>query len=415
MGLRNGVAPAAEEPRMSTETVPILKLKRGEDRRLRSGHLWVFSNEIDTKATPLSGFERGALVRVHTDRDEFVGLAYVNPNTLIAARIISRDPAQLLDSGLLQQRIERALRLRESLYEHPYYRLIFGESDRLPGLVIDRYGDLLVAQSATAGMDGLRGDIERALAAVLGEHRLIWKNDSGARDLEGLARFVEAAGEGAMPRDVIVKEGGATFTAPLGEGQKTGWFYDQAHNRERLRAFLPQGARVLDVCSYVGAWAVSALKAGASDVLCIDSSSQALEYAERNAMTNAVALRTRREDAFDALRALVAEGARFDAVILDPPAFIKRKKDAPQGQAAYRKLNQLALSLIDDGGLLVSCSCSYHLSVEELLQAVQGGARQSGRFVQVLAHGGQAPDHPLHPAILETRYLKALFCRVTHD
>ncbi|HPF25145.1 MAG TPA: class I SAM-dependent rRNA methyltransferase [Steroidobacteraceae bacterium] len=400
---------------MSTDTVPILKLKRGEDRRLRAGHLWVFSNEIDTKATPLTGFARGAVVRVHTDRDEFVGLAYVNPNTLIAARIIARDPALSFDGGLLQQRIERALRLRESLYEQPYYRLIFGESDRLPGLIVDRYGDLLVAQSATAGMDVVRADIERALAAVLGEHRLVWKNDSGARDLEGLPRVVQVAGEGTMPRDVIVKENGATFTAPLAEGQKTGWFYDQARNREQLRYFLPQGARVLDVCSYVGAWAVSALKAGASDVLCIDSSGQALAYAERNAMTNDVRLRSRREDAFDALRALVTEGARFDVVILDPPAFIKRRKDAPQGQAAYRKLNQLALSLIDDGGLLVSCSCSYHLSVEELLQAVQGGARQSGRFVQVLAHGGQAPDHPLHPAILETRYLKALFCRVTHD
>ena len=398
----------------SADRVPVLKLKRGEDHRVRAGHLWVFSNEVDTKATPLTGFERGASVRVHTDRDEFIGYAYVNPNSLIAARIVSRDASQPLDSALLHRRVASALRLRESLYQRPYYRLVFGESDRLPGLVVDRYGDLLVARSATAGMDALRPAIEAALAAAVGEHRLVWKNDSGARALEGLAQFVEAAA-GAVPRDVTVHEGAATFTAPLTDGQKTGWFYDQAINRDRLLRYLPAGARVLDVCSYVGAWAVSALVAGASDALCVDSSTQALEYAERNAVANSVRVRTRKADAFDALRTLAAERARFDVVILDPPAFIKRRKDAPQGQAAYRKLNQLALALLEDGGLLVSCSCSYHLSVEELMHAVQGAARQSGRFVQVLESGGQAPDHPLHPAVFETRYLKALFCRVTDD
>ena len=398
----------------STST-PVLKLKRGEDRRLRAGHLWVFSNKIDTAATPLAQFERGALVRVHTDRDQFLGFAYLNPNTLIAARIVSRDADQPVDNALLQRRIAQALKLRESLYTRPYYRLVFGESDLLPGLIVDRYGDLLVAQSSTVGMDFMRPAIESALAAVIGEHRLVWKNDTGARDLEGLPRVVEAAGAAAVPRDVTVREKAATFTAPLVDGQKTGWFYDQARNRERLQRYLPTGARVLDVCSYVGAWSVSAMIAGASDALCVDSSAHALEYAERNAMVNGVRIRTRRSDAFDVLRSLATEGARFDVVILDPPAFIKRKKDAPQGQAAYRKLNQLALALLDDSGLLVTNSCSYHLTAEELLMALQSAARSSERFVQVLEQGGQSPDHPVHPAIPETRYLKTLFCRVTRD
>jgi 23S rRNA (cytosine1962-C5)-methyltransferase len=212
-----------------------------------------------------------------------------------------------------------------------------------------------------------------------------------------------------------VIESGLHFRAPLADGQKTGWFYDQTANRQKLIRFLPPGARVLDVCSYVGAWAITALRNGASSARCIDSSQLSLDFVQRNAAENAVSVETMREDAFDALKALHAQGARFDAVILDPPAFIKRKKDIPQGQAAYRKLNQLALDLIDSDGLLVSCSCSYHLAPEELVGAIQLAGRHSGRFVQILESGGQSPDHPIHPAIPETRYLKAFFCRVTRE
>jgi 23S rRNA (cytosine1962-C5)-methyltransferase len=169
------------------------------------------------------------------------------------------------------------------------------------------------------------------------------------------------------------------------------------------------------VCSYAGAWAVTALRAGAAAASCIDSSQTALEFAGRNATANGVTLQTIRSDAFDAMKALHERGERFDVVVLDPPAFIKRKKDIPQGQAAYRKLNQLALALIEDEGLLVSCSCSYHLAPEELVTAIQTAARHAGRFVQILESGGQSPDHPVHPAIPETRYLKAFFCRVTRE
>jgi 23S rRNA (cytosine1962-C5)-methyltransferase len=397
---------------------PVLKLKRGEDRRLRAGHLWIFSNEVDTAATPLTQFEPGAAVQVLSDRDQFLGYAYVNPRTLIAARIVGRDPAYPLDASLLVHRLRVALALREKLYREPYYRLVFGESDGLPGLVLDRYGDTVVAQSGTAGIDRLRAEVEAAVEKVIHPTTFVWKNDSAARELEGLARVVgvRVADEWtAAPAEVSVREQGVEFVAPLADGQKTGWFYDQAANRERLRRYLAPGARVLDVCSYVGAWAITALKGGAGAATCVDSSQTALDYVARNAAANAVAVDVIKDDAFDALKALQESGARFDVVILDPPAFAKRKKDAPQAQAAYRKLNQLALPLIERDGLLVSCSCSYHMGADELLAAIQGAARHSSRFVQVLELGGQSPDHPVHPAIPETRYLKSFFCRVTRE
>jgi 23S rRNA (cytosine1962-C5)-methyltransferase len=392
----------------------VLILRRGEERRLLAGHPWVFSNEIDTERTPLSAFALGALAELRTHRDGFIGYAYVNPHALICARLLSRDAAHRIDRALIARRLAAALALRERLSPGPYYRWVFGESDGLPGLVLDRYGEVVVGQIATAGMEALRTEVEAAVREVLNPGALFWKNDSAARDLEQLPQETRLA-FGALPEQLTVVESGLKFAAPLMHGQKTGWFYDQTANRARLARFLPPGARVLDVCSYVGAWAVTALRAGAAAACCVDSSEGALEFAQRNAARNGVSVELQRADAFEALKALAAGEARFEVVILDPPAFIKRKKDIPQGQAAYRKLNQLALGLLADEGLLVSCSCSYHLAPEELAGAIQSAARHSARFVQILETGGQSPDHPVHPAIPETRYLKAFFCRVTRE
>jgi len=392
----------------------VLRLKRGEERRLTAGHLWVFSNEIDNERTPLTAFAPGDIVAVQSDRGRFLGYAYVNPHALICARILSRDPRHAADESLITHRLNVALALRERLHREPYYRLVFGESDGLPGLVLDRYGDLLVGQIATAGMEALRPAVEAAARKVLAPAALYWKNDSAARDLEHLPAVAESA-FGDAPQEIEIREDGVRFHAPLARGQKTGWFYDQSANRTRLVRYLTSSARVLDVCSYVGAWAVRALRGGAAAATCIDASQDALDFARRNATDNGLSVEVLRGDAFDALKSLNESGARYDVVVLDPPAFIKRKKDIPQGQAAYRKLNQLALGLVERDGLLVSCSCSYHLSESELLAAVQAAARHTSRFVQVLELGGQSPDHPLHPAIQETRYLKALFCRVTRE
>ena len=398
---------------MTTEA-PVLKLKRGEDRRIRAGHPWVFSNEIDNVATPLAKVPPGSAVRIHSDRDQFLGHAYVNPHALICARIVGRDIAQPLDRSLIVHRLNVALALRERLSREPYYRLVFGESDGLPGLVLDRYGDIIVGQIATRGMEALREDIEEVVRSVIAPRGMFWKNDSGARELEQLESVAKVA-FGEVPDDVEVMEAGLRFAAPLAHGQKTGWFYDQTANRARLARYLWAGARVLDVCSYVGAWAVTALGHGAGSATCVDSSEAALAYVKRNAAANGMEVGTLHADAFDALKQLHEQGERFDVVILDPPAFIKRKKDIPQGTAAYRKLNQLALNVIGRDGLLVSCSCSYHLSADDHIEAIQAAARHGARFAQILEAGGQSPDHPVHPAIPETRYLKACFCRITRE
>lgn len=399
---------------LATQNLPELRLKRGEERRLAAGHLWVFSNEVDAERTPLAAFQPGALCRLVSSRDRFLGYAYVNPHTLICARILGRDRDHPPSRSLLVHRLKVALALRERLYPQPAYRLVFGESDGLPGLVLDRYGDLVVGQTGTAGMEALREEIVAAVEKVLAPASFVWKNDSSARELEGLPRYVSAHGGGTVPGQVTVEEHGIQFCAPLAGGPKTGWFYDQAANRQRALKFVA-GARVLDVFSYVGAWGLAARRAGAAEVVCVDSSAAALATLEKTAAAHGLAVRTLRDDAFRALQALHSAGERFDVVILDPPAFIKKKKQIPKGEAAYRKLNQLAMQLLARDGVLVSCSCSYHLSAEALLGVIQAGARHVGRFAQVIEVGGQAPDHPIHPAIPETQYLKAFFCRVVQD
>ena len=392
---------------------PIIKLKRHEDRRVAAGHLWVFSNEIDTTATRLADFAPGSLAVVQSDRGKFLGYAYVNPHSLIAARILSRHAGFAPGQGLIVHRLRVALALRERLYARPYYRLVHGESDELPGLVVDRYGSTLVVQIATAGMEAQKELILAALDKVVKPTIVVFKNDSGARELEGLPKYVEAA-RGTLPAEVEILEDECSFSAPLVGGQKTGWFYDQALNRREFLGLAKGAKRVLDVFSYVGAWGVRAARAGA-EVTCIDSSAAALEAASANARRNGVTVKTHKADAFDALEELHAAREKFDLVIVDPPAFIKRRKDVGKGEAAYKRLNQLAMQLLPRDGLLVSCSCSYHLEPDALVDAIQKAGRHLGRFVQVLASGGQGPDHPLHPAIRESRYLKAYLCRVTID
>jgi 23S rRNA (cytosine1962-C5)-methyltransferase len=395
-------------------TLPELRLKPREERRLTAGHLWIFSNEVDIARTPLTSFRPGALCRVVASNDRFLGYAYVNPHALICARILGRDPEHPPGKSLIVHRLQVALALRERLYAEPYYRLAYGESDGLPGLVLDRFGDVVVGQAGTAGMEALKPAVAAAVQKVIGPRTFIWKNDSGAREIEGLPAYVETA-FGPEVDEAVVPENGVRFVVPMGQGQKTGWFYDQAYNRRSLLKYV-SGRRVLDVFSYLGAWGLAAARAGASEVLCVDSSAAALALLQRTAEANALgSVRSERADAFDALAALRAAGEKFDVVVIDPPAFIKRRKDIPKGQAAYRKLNQLAMQVLARDGILVSCSCSHHLAQDDLMVAIQQSARHVDRFAQVIEVGGHSPDHPIHPAIPETRYLKSLICRVVHD
>jgi 23S rRNA (cytosine1962-C5)-methyltransferase len=391
--------------------LPVLRLKRNEDRRLNAGHLWVFSNEVDALQTPLPKFKSGELVRVLAHNDRALGLAYVNPQSLICARLLGT--CKMPDAAWFAARIRIALALRERLYAEAYYRVVYGEADGLPGLVIDRYGAQCVVQIGTAGMERLKPQIQEAVLQVLECETLLFKNDGAARELEGLPAYVEAA-KGGIDDYGSVVEDGLKFTLPLAAGQKTGWFFDQAANRRALTKYVRAGARVLDVFSYLGAWGIRAARDGAAEVICVDSSALALELAAKNAERNNLTIATRKGDAFAVLEALVGGGARFDIVIVDPPAFAKRKKDLPKALAAYKRLNQLAMQLLAADGILVSCSCSYHVRAEDLEDAIAKAARGADKHVQLLEMGGQAPDHPVHPAIAETRYLKTYFCRV-HD
>lgn len=389
-----------------------LRLRKNEERRLRAGHVWVFSNEVDVAQTPLTGFEPGQAVLIQASNGAALGNGYVNPHALICARLVSRDPNYLLDQSLLVHRLNIALALRERLFDKPYYRLVFGDSDGLPGLVVDRFGQVLVAQITTAGMECLKDEVINALCKVIKPDAILLRNDTPSRALEGLPSYVETA-LGEIPELVRLEENGAVFEATLRSGQKTGWFYDHRMNRARMQRYV-SGKRVLDVFSYTGAWGVQAALAGASEVLCIDSSAPAIEQLHHNATLNKVhhQVASVHGDAFETLKELRSARGKFDVVILDPPAFIKRKKDLKEGLKAYHRINQMALQILAKDGILISASCSFHLEHAALQEIILQASRHLDRNLQILEQGQQGPDHPMHPAIPETRYLKAFIARV---
>jgi 23S rRNA (cytosine1962-C5)-methyltransferase len=388
-----------------------LRLKKDQDRRLLAGHLWVYSNEIDTRATPLKGLEPGTPVQILGSHNRWIGLGYANPRSLICARIVTRRRDATLDRTLLSERIETAWALRRRLYPGPYYRLVFGEADGLPGLVVDRFGAVLVLQVTTAGMERLQHTVVEVLDELLQPEAIVLRNDVAVRELEGLPLGVEVV-KGEVPADIEIGENGLAFRVSPLAGQKTGWFFDQADNRSRMRRYVG-GARLLDVCAYSGAWGVSAAAWGAASALCVDASESALARAEENARLNGCGarLRTLKEDAFVAMKGLWEAGERFDVVVLDPPAFAKRRKDLEQGLEAYGRLNRLGLQLLARGGILMTSSCSYHLAREAFLRTVQRAAGRNRQSLQLLESGQQGADHPVHPAIPETAYLKTLYLR----
>ena len=389
-----------------------LRLRRKEERRLRKGHLWVFSNEVDVKATPLTDLEPGQPVEVQDHQGRALGTGYANPHSLICARLVSRSRQHPFGSSLIVHRLNLALSLRRRLFVTPHYRLVHGEGDGLPGLVVDRFDDVLVVQTTTAGMERMLEAIVTALHRVVAPRAIYLRNDNPIRELEHLPLYAEPA-LGEVPEEVEVVEHGVAFVTPLIKGQKTGWFYDQADNRGSVGRYV-QGSHVLDVFSYTGAWAMHAALAGAESVLCVDDAVHARAWVDANARRHGLEGRveTMVADAFQALRSLRESRRRFDVVILDPPAFIKRKKDMDAGLEAYRRLNQMAIQVADRDAILISSSCSYHLARSTLVQQIYDAARHLDRGMQVVAHGHQSVDHPNHPAIPETAYLKTVFARV---
>ncbi len=393
--------------------LPSLRLKKNEERRIKQGHVWVFSNEVDIEATPLKNFIAGQQVIIEAYNGKALGMGFVNPNTLICARILSRSPKLELNLKFLKKRIQEAQALREMVFEKPYYRLVFGDSDGLPGLVVDRFGDVFAVQITTAGMELVKDDIVQVLDNLYHPTAIVMKNDTASRTLEGLPLYEEVV-LGELPERLIIEENGTQFSIPVEGGQKTGWFYDHRMSRARLQTMV-KGKRVLDVFSYLGGWGVAAANAGAESVTCVDSSESALDGVDINAELNGVAdkMTTIQGNAFDVLNALRTDGQKFDVVIIDPPAFIKRKKDFKKGAEAYRRINEIAMRALDKEGILVSASCSHHMTRNNLLNAVQSAARHIDRTVQLFEQGHQGPDHPIHPAVLETEYIKTLFFRVS--
>ncbi len=388
-----------------------VRLKKHEDKRIRQGHLWVYSNEIDTAATPLKAFEAGEVVVVEAHNGKALGVGYVNPHSLISVRLLTRNTDTQLGTRFFKKRLEQAQALRTLHFDKPFYRLAFGEGDLLPGLVVDRHGDVLVVQVTTAGMERLKARVADALQALFAPRAIVFKNNLDVRKQEGLPLEDEVIG--TLPDEVVIEENGTAFVLPVLEGQKTGWFYDHRMSRARLQR-LARGRRVLDVFSYLGGWALQALRAGASEAVCVDSSERALDHLELSARRNGLLEKVTayQGNVFEVLPHLITQGERFDVVVVDPPAFVKRKKDFKSGSEGYRRVNELAMRLLNPNGVLVSASCSHHMPRDELRRQIGLAGRHVDRQVQIFDQGGQGPDHPVHPAIAETEYLKTFFSRV---
>ena len=386
---------------------PQVQMLPGRHKRVTGGHPWAFSNELDLTADA-KALPPGSLVVLTAPSGEALGVAGFNPHSLIAARLIDRKPKTVIDTNYLAERLRRCLGMRERLFDAPFYRLVHAEADGLPGLVVDRFGDALSVQCNAAVMEVLRDPLLDALEQVLSPAVIVLRNNSAARKLEGLGSGIETIrGDASAP--VELAEDGVRFLADLAGGQKTGWYYDQRDNR-RFAASLSRGARVLDVYSHSGGFAVHAACAGAESVTGVDKSAPALALAEQAAQLNGCARRCgfRRADAFNEMERLAKAGEHYDVVIADPPAFIKSKKDLRSGIKGYRKMMRLAARLTCPGGYLFVASCSHNMTPELFDEQMQKTLSDANRGARVLRRAGAAADHPMHPFLPESAYLKAL-------
>jgi 23S rRNA (cytosine1962-C5)-methyltransferase len=389
---------------MSDEPVLKVVLKPGQEKRVLGGHLWVFSNEIATTTGPA---DAGALAQVYAASGRPIGLAFYNPKSLIACRIIAWE-TEPIDAGFFRKRLAQAIAFRERVCPGEMsYRLCFGESDGLPGLVIDRYESILVLQVLSAGIEARLPLIEEALKELLSPSCIYLKNDHRTRVLEGLPLECRTL-HGALPDKTRISEGGLRFIAPVGEGQKTGHYFDQRDNRAFLRPYFG-GRVVMDLYCYTGGFAVNAAKSGAKSVLAIDSSKPAIETARENAALNGLGAKVEWDEA-DAEGVLhsFAEGRqpfKPDMILLDPPSFVPSKKHLPKAMRTYLKLNAQALKALPKGGLLATSTCSHHVGREDFVLMLRLAQAKAQRPARLLALRGQSADHPILLAMPETEYL----------
>lgn len=389
-------------------SLPRLRIKKREQQRLRDGHLWVYSNEVETQVTPLKAIS-GNLVHLEDYRGQFIATASFNAQSLICARIVSLDAVSVLDQAFFRKKIQAALALRETIFQHPYYRLVFGEGDFLPGIVIDRFNDILVVQISTQAIEHAKPELVAALQEIFGQDcKILFKNDGKGRHIEQLPEYTEHVG--ATFNDIELVENGVQFKAPV-DGQKTGWFFDHRDGRKWLNACV-SGKSVLDVFSYIGGWGIQAANHGASTVTCVDASQKAIDQIGINAQLNGLNnVQTICADAFDYLNTQV--NTTYDVIVLDPPALIQKRRDFEQGRQAYFVLNEHALKRINEGGTFISASCSLHMTSDELLKIVQQVARRQNKQVQLIHQARPAADHPRLLSMPEADYLKCFMFKVT--
>ena len=385
---------------------PTVRLKPREGRRLRLGGPWAFSNEIEMSAAT-KALAPGSIVNVAGDDGRQFGTGYFNPMSLIAIRLLDGKSDVAIDAAFLAARLKRALVLREALYEKPFYRLVNAEGDFLPGLAIDRFDDTLVVQITTAGMEALPEPLLAALDETLSPANVILRADTPARSLEGLPNYVRAA-KGETSR-VAVEENGARYFADLAGGQKTGWYYDQRDNRAFI-ATLARNKSVLDAYCYTGGFALALARGGAREIIGLDSSAPALALAEEAAAANKASGVSKfvKTDVFEELERLGAASEKFDIVVADPPPFVKSRKDQEPGAKAYRKLARLAARVTAPGGFLLLASCSHNIALERFAQECAQGISRAERSARLIRQAGASADHPLHPLLPESAYLKAL-------
>jgi 23S rRNA (cytosine1962-C5)-methyltransferase len=386
-------------------TWPTVRLAKGEERHVLAGRPWVFANELDLDAKAKS-LTPGGIVNLTSAGGQALGTATFNRHSLIAARIYSPQPNAALGTAFFADRFRQALALRERLCDRPFYRLIHAEGDALPGIIVDRYGDVIALQTNTAGAELLLPAIIAGLTEALTPAAVVLRNDSPARGLEGLGAYVRC-GHGLMPETVTIEENNCRYPVDLMGGQKTGWYFDLAPARAAM-AKLARGGSMLDLYCHTGAFAVQAAVAGASAVLAIDNSEPALALARAAASLNGVSATCsfHRGEVFFELERMAGEVRRFQTVVADPPSFVKSRKDLGPGRRGYRKLARLAAAVVAPGGFLFIACCSHHVASDVFAAEVAAGLAAAGRHGRILVAGGAGPDHPVHPWLPETAYIK---------
>jgi 23S rRNA (cytosine1962-C5)-methyltransferase len=388
--------------------LPTLIIRSKALQRLRTGHPWIYANEL--VRTP-KHWEPGQLVNVKADSGDWIGRGYYNRDSIIAIRLLTRKDIPI-DENFFDRKIQQALAMRERLLPgEEAYRLVFGEADGLPGLIIDRYGSVLVAQFLTAGMDRLSDVILKVLVNHFHPKAILARNDTSSRKLEGLPAEKKLL-YGELPAIVIISKNGLSFQVDIWEGQKTGFFLDQSENYFAL-ASLAKGRRVLDAFCYTGAWGLHALHYGASSSLGLDSSEKAIGQARTNAKRNGMEDRAsfQEEEVFDGLRKLLAKGEQYDLIILDPPSFVKNRKELKDAVRGYKEINRLAMLLLTAEGILVTCSCSHLMDAATFRSILVDAAADAKRSFRIMAWRTQGPDHPIILGIPETQYLQCVILK----